>query len=131
MANIAERVKALQLPLDQIVVIGSGLLDVLGLRDSGDVDLVVTTELFDELRATELYDEEEKYGDTVLLKDDLEIWRDWSKELPFATLQQSAVIINDIQFVNPKILIEMKRRRGSEKDLHDIQLLEGYYDNRK
>ena len=37
--TFAERVKELGLPLDQIIIIGSGILDQLGIRRSTDIDV--------------------------------------------------------------------------------------------
>ena len=46
----SERVKDLGLPLGQLIVIGSGLLDQLGIRAASDIDLVVSNELFNALK---------------------------------------------------------------------------------
>ena len=37
--TFAERVKELGLPLDQIIIIGSGILDQLGIRQSADIEV--------------------------------------------------------------------------------------------
>jgi len=48
--NIIERVQPLELPAVDYIVIGSGVLDALGLRPANDIDLVVSEPLFGRLR---------------------------------------------------------------------------------
>lgn len=124
--SILTRVRALNLPTDQIIVIGSGLLDAYGLRRAGDIDLVVTSELFTKLSSTGQYKQEEKNGEAYLVKDNLEVWLDWGGGHDFTKLQNEGVVIEGITFVNPLFLIERKRERGTDKDKQDIALLEGY-----
>jgi len=44
--NIFERVKKLNLPLGEYVVIGGGILEALGIRNTNDVDIIVVPKLF-------------------------------------------------------------------------------------
>lgn len=126
--TIVDRVKATVLPLDQLVVIGSGVLDALELRRSGDIDLAVSNELFEMLKLSGQYTCVEKYSDEVLLKDDLEIWKNWglSDDLSFASLYKDGITISGVRFCNPVTVIAQKRARGLPKDLRDIELLEEY-----
>ncbi|MFA5841907.1 MAG: hypothetical protein WC835_03050 [Candidatus Paceibacterota bacterium] len=43
--NIAQRVKKLNFPIGEYVVVGSGLLDALGLRKANDIDVAITQKL--------------------------------------------------------------------------------------
>ena len=47
--TFADKVKALNLPLDQIIVIGSGILDQLGIRLASDIDLAASSDLMKKL----------------------------------------------------------------------------------
>jgi hypothetical protein len=129
--GIIERVRALGLPTDQFIVIGSGLLDAYGLRAANDVDLAVTPELFAQLEATGDYQKGNKYDGPYLIRDDLEIWLGWGEGHDFASLKPTAVTVEGIMFVDPQFLMERKRARGTEKDLKDIELLEGYLDGQR
>ncbi|MFZ1250748.1 MAG: hypothetical protein WAR37_04860 [Candidatus Microsaccharimonas sp.] len=130
MATIVERAKSLGLPLDNFVVIGSGLLDALGLRKSGDIDIAVSPETWQRLADTNRYRRQLKHDGEVLLSEDLEIWPFWTPEHPFSELYASAVKIDGVLFANPAIIIEFKKWRASEKDLKDIVLLEGHLNER-
>ena len=71
--NIIEKIKELNLPKDQYVVIGSGVMDILGIRRANDIDLSVTKELHQKLRETGKWEEYENYGKIFLKKDVFEI----------------------------------------------------------
>ena len=126
MTSIIEKVKALGLPVGEYVVIGSGLLDAWGLRQSRDIDFVVSDPLFEELRSSGKYSVEEKNDGEVLVSGDVEIWTGWKSDAGFDTLSQSAVKVDGVRFAHPDIIIKRKTERGSEKDLNDIRLLKEY-----
>lgn len=129
--KFSERVKATGLPLDEVVVIGSGLLEQLGMRDAQDIDLVVSEELFDQLAGnTAKYSKQVQHGEERLIRDNppLEIWRSWgSGGVPnFNELYQNGQTLDDVRFVATKTLIEQKKIRNLQKDQDDITWLERY-----
>jgi hypothetical protein len=127
MSTLLKKVKALGLPKGEYVVIGSGLLDALGLRESHDIDIVASDRLFQTLRTSGTYRIEEKHNDEVLLADDIEIWRDWKADADFDVLISSAVEVDGEKFANPNIIIKRKTERASPKDLEDIRLLKEHF----
>ena len=127
MSSLTEKVKQLALPDGEYVVIGSGLLDALGLRESHDLDLVVSDNLYQKLRASGVYSIEEKYNEEVLVADDIEVWSNWKSDADFDVLIQSAYKVEGVTFAHPDIIIKRKTERGSEKDLNDIRLLKEYF----
>lgn len=124
--SIVERVLRLNLPLDKVVVIGSGVLDALDLRSAGDVDLVLDPSLFEELSRREGWISGVKHQEPYLTMGDVEVFLSWgSNSNPnFVDLYKQGIIIEGICFANPLYVINWKRRRGSEKDKSDIDLLE-------
>jgi len=125
--SIIERVKATKLPLDEVVVIGSGLLDALGLRKADDIDLVVSRVLFDRLTVSSAYTQKERAGEPYLIRDDIEIWMSWGNDRKpnFDALKDAGVVIDGVTFVNKDFLISWKKQSGRDKDISDIRLLEG------
>ena len=120
---MAERVRASGLPLDQLVVIGSGLLDQLGLREAHDIDLAVSTKLFVKLKQSGVYVAREKNGQTCLENEAFEIWEDWGRDASFEKLWQEGQTLDGVRFVSTAFLIEQKQARGLAKDKRDIALL--------
>lgn len=128
--QFSDRIKSLSLPLDQVVVIGSGLLDQLNLRTARDIDLVVSRQLFESLAGLGEYRLLTKHGELCLVKDlpPLEIWQSWGSGgvANFDELFRAGQTIDGVRFVSCKVLIEQKRLRGLSKDQDDIALLERY-----
>lgn len=130
--NITERVKLLDLPLGQYVVVASGILEALGIRKASDADISVLPDLFTKLRSTGDWDEFEEYGKTFLQKENATIIPslEWDK-FPITAEQaiNSAVIINGIPFMNLEMLRQFKLALGREKDFADIELIDKYVKN--
>lgn len=124
--DFATRVKAYEFPNDKFVVIGSGLLDQLGLRRSSDVDLVVAADLFADLASSGKYVSGTKGRDSSLTRGELDVW-DGYDEYSFAALYEAGQEIEGVRFIATDMLINKKRQRGDKKDLADIRLLEDYY----
>lgn len=126
--TIIQRIAALNLPSDQMVVIGSGLLDALSLRQSSDIDLVVSDELFTSLKNLGKYTIVLRRNQEVLERGDVEIWRDWGpeEEMSFQALYTTGVEIEGIRFCHPQVVLGWKRQKQRDKDVEDIVLLEGY-----
>lgn len=126
--RIAERIHELSLPSDHLVVIGSGVLDALGLRPAGDVDLVLSAELFADLTQQAPWNVRTKHNELVLVRDDVEAFLSWGSDgrPNFRELYEQGVTIDGIRFAHPRVVIDQKKQRGSEKDERDIVLLKGY-----
>ena len=127
--NIITKVKKLDLPLGQYVVIGSGIMAQLGLRAAKDVDIAVTPDLYATLRASGQWEEAERYGKIFLKKDAVEINPplDWESNATTAEAAiASATIIDGVPFMNLNDLVKFKRGLGRAKDLADIVMIEAY-----
>ncbi|MBH1980246.1 hypothetical protein I8H89_01875 [Candidatus Saccharibacteria bacterium] len=121
--SVIDKVRALDLPDDQYVVIGSGLLDAWDLRETSDVDLVVSDELFDKLAQDRRFSPGEKHGDRFLEWDDYEVFDNWGAEGAFDQLYATSIVVEGVRFVAPSYLIAWKEKRNWEKDRRDISLL--------
>ena len=131
--NLIQKIKELNFPKDQYVVVGSGILDVLGIRTASDIDIAVTKELHQRLRELGNWEENERYDKIFLKKDVYEIipqlnWEKYNTNTEEAI--SSALIIEDIPFMNLFELIKFKTALGREKDFMDIKLINEYLDNK-
>jgi hypothetical protein len=127
--TIVEKVRALNLPPGQYVVIGSGIMDALGIRAARDIDVAVLPELHAALRATGEWEEEVRYDKVFLKKDEIDLnpqlnWPGY--ETTTAEAVASATVIDGVPFMNLEELKKFKRALGREKDLADIALIEAY-----
>lgn len=126
--SIMDRIRALALPDDQYVVAGSGIMDALGLRESRDIDLIVSDDLFVELRSRgwKRFTEHEEY---VLKYGDAEAWLTLpyeGKAMTANDLLSVSVQIEEVRFISPEFLRDWKQVKQRPKDIKDIALLEEY-----
>lgn len=127
--NIIEKIKKLNLPRDQYVIVSGSVLDVLGIRKASDIDIVVTKKLFDEMRGTGEWQEVEKYNRIFLNREGFDIIPQLNWEKYTTTAEEaisSAFVIEGIPFMNLDELIKFKTALGREKDFKDIELIKNY-----
>lgn len=125
--QFSDRVKALNIPLDQIVVIGSGIVDQLGFRTANDIDLVVSPQVLEAAEASGAYTCGIRGTDNYCRRQGVELWSNWGESLPYDTLAENAIVIDGVSFASPEVVIGQKHRRGTDKDRQDITWLRGHY----
>lgn len=134
--TFADKVKALNLPLDQIIVIGSGILDQLGIRPASDIDLAASYDLMKKL-SEESSDWSKKFGYNqrfYFVKDDgsAEVWDGWDfdgQAVSYDDLLDYAVKYDGVRFVDLEFLRKWKSWRGREKDVRDVELIDEWRAN--
>ncbi len=127
--SIIEKVKALNLPLGQYVVVASGAMEAVGIREAGDADIAVTPDLLSGMRKTGEWEEVVKYGKVFLKKDGFDIIPELNWDKYSTTTEEaisSAMVIDGVAFMNLDELCKFKRALGREKDFADIVLIEEY-----
>ena len=127
-----ENLKKLNLPTDQFVVVGSGTLSIRGIRDSEDVDVIVTELLWNQM-IKEYPIGMNSFGiQNLELENDIEILDPTqsifgnSKIVPRKDIFEKADIFDVIKFINLDHLKMIKKKLGREKDLKDISLIDDY-----
>ena len=131
-SDIFSRIKTLDHPFGEYVVVSSGTLEALGIRSARDLDIAVTDKLFEKLRADGGWTEEERYGKLFLSKPRIDIIRQLSWDAYPTTNEEaiaSALVIDGVPFMNINELKLFKRALGREKDFADIKLIEAYEKN--
>ena len=130
--DIFARVQAIDLPPSEYVVIGSGVLNAVGLRESRDIDLVVSEQAFAELRQRPGWKLTQKHGEPCLEKDDFEVWLDWGPDMPdFKTMFREALVVRGLHFASFETVMRFKRLHPTDKNLRDIVLIEQYLSAKK
>jgi len=130
--NIFKKLKELNFPVGEYVLVGSGPLAARELREASDLDIAVTDKFWQELLNSGDYKIEERYGRLFLAEnnsDDLDIIKqlDW-EAYPTTTEEAiaSADIINGFPFLSIAETIKFKTALGREKDFRDIKMLEDF-----
>lgn len=121
-----EMVHRLGLKRGSYVVIGGAVLEILNLRETSDVDLVVSDEVYAQYRDDKKWAEYvQDNGKKVLSHDGYNLMHTWMGNNLKHLLHQSFEV-EKIAFMSINELIEAKRHLGRKKDLEDIMLLEEY-----
>lgn len=130
-----EKSKELDLPPDQYVLVGGSVLDIHGIRESDDIDVVVSKGAFQTLkdRGWEVdIPFQEKWSRKRLVRDVFEVFTDvsfakFNYYLPFEILKDASQQIKGIYVQPLGLLLLSKLDNGREKDLRDIELIKGYF----
>lgn len=127
-----EKIKELQLPQSDVVVVGSGALAVRGIRDSKDVDVMVTPDIWNTLAQKFIVRRNESDVETIYIGEYVEILnpRDSlfgdSRVVPIDDIFRDAELIDGIAYISLEHLKQIKLYMGREKDLADVKLIDQY-----
>ena len=129
-----EAMRKLNLPIGQYAVTSSGPMGIRELREIGDIDLVLSDNLWTELAA--IYPIQVKNGITTLkISDDIEALGHGSI---FAAAQSgpsiaeqiaAAELIDGLPFVHLETILDFKRQMNRPKDAPDIEAIETWLAN--
>ncbi len=114
------------------MVLGSGILGALGIREIKDIDLLVSPKLFDELKFQGWVSVQKEYQNRpreVLLNGDVEAFKEFwlgEKDIDVLKMISEAQIIEGFPFLPLDKLVEMKKAMARERDLKDIEFIQNY-----
>ncbi|WP_372403940.1 zinc ABC transporter substrate-binding protein [Acinetobacter piscicola] len=133
--ELLNEIQKLEFPNTDFIIVGGGALAIRNLRETSDLDIVVTAELFEKLK------NDNKWSYTIrpngkpkLYKDFVEVYLDVNTDdfqRTTSQLFEHADIFNQIQFINLQTLMQLKQSYRREKDLHDIELIQTYLATQK
>ncbi len=137
--NIRSKLNGLGLTGDNAVVVGSGILNALGIRDSNDIDVVVSEETYSRLDQGDRYTKKEKHGCVMLTDGLFEIgtsWRVLGKKQTISDLYENSVVIDGIRYISLEFLYAVKRswlpdNNVRPKDVADVKLMEVYLEEQQ
>jgi hypothetical protein len=116
---------ALGLPRESYAVFGSGPMGVRGLRESGDLDIIVAPALWAELAGR--YPIRHKAEGAAVVIGDIEVWDSWHPAAgPPADLIAGAEEIRGYRFVGLDKVLEWKAASDRPKDRADAELIRRY-----
>ena len=123
--DIFQVIEALNLPKDQFVIVGGGVLSALGIQEwNGDVDLSVSEDTFEHFKQQGWHQEQEETK-VVLKHGDYDMGVGFGK-WSLADLQADALVIKGISFISLEKILEWKREANRQKDAPHIALIEQY-----
>jgi hypothetical protein len=122
--GIAAEVKKLGLPKNSYIVVGSGIMSALNIRDSNDIDLTVTHDVFVMLQK-QGWEKGESDFTNVLQKYPFDVGEEWAGKTS-EELLSTATVIDGVPFLSLGDLRDWKQKHARPKDLQDICLIDNY-----
>ena len=134
--DIFSEIKKLKFPVEQYVIFGGAAIAARGIRETHDVDVLVTPELLEECKKNpewKIHPRLDPGEPPGLDNGIIEIYPTIGGGIRsnFKELRNDADIINGIPFCNLKDVVRIKRAYGREKDLRDIASIEDYLSTHK
>jgi hypothetical protein len=131
--NIFEEIEKLNLPRGQYIVVGSGIMVAKGIRETEDLDIVVTPELFEKCKAegweVRPWTKQGIPGKEWLKKGAVDIYVQLSRKtggISAKKLLQNAEVINGVPFITLESLMDFKSEYGRPQDFKDIETIKNY-----
>ena len=128
----SDRVKALGISLGGAVVMGSGIMGELGIRESDDIDLMLEERIFEGLDNREGWRRIERDGRDIFVHDEhkVEAWLSWvapgGSLVDFAAILPQTVVIHGVRFATLEYVREWKQWHSRDKDIADVALIDEY-----
>jgi hypothetical protein len=128
--NIIKEVKKLNISRNDCIVVGGGILNQLGIRETSDVDLIVKPEIYESFRSLSGWVEKTwPKGAPTLLNGIYELGTDWGDDkhiYGFEEIDRQSIEIDGVKFVSLELLKKWKLAKGRDKDLRDVKLIDDY-----
>jgi hypothetical protein len=135
--NIKNELDKFDLNTDNAVVIGSGILNALNIRESKDIDVVVSLDKYLELKVDGSFEQKENHGKEILTHNLLEIGESWTvlgKMWNFNDLLENSIVIDNVRYITMQFLLSVKQKWLAEgdtrqKSIDDVRLMQDYLKN--
>lgn len=119
---------------DNSIVIGSGILEALGIRKSKDIDIVASQKIYNSLKKSGQFNVAENHGREILADDKFEIGTSWTvlgKSYRFKDFIGKSIIVDGVRYITLNFLHKAKkswirRKNARQKDIEDVKLIEKY-----
>ena len=127
--RLLEELKHLDLNPGSFIVVGSGILEVLGIRDAIDIDVIVDPRGLRKLATAGWAQNDALRGKQVLQHGRFEASTTWTSpegELTIRELAPHSIDVDGYLFIGLPFLLRWKKALRRPKDLTDIGLIEAY-----
>src|SRR5262245_47352449 len=127
--NIAAKLNELGFNPDNSVVIGSGILSALSIRNINDIDIVAVPEVYSKLAETRQFAKKENHGREILTDELFEIGTSWGvlgKDQTFEDLAKNSIVIGGMRYITLAFLLAVKQSwlvddDVRQKDVDDVK----------
>jgi len=136
--DIKRELGKIGLTIENSIVIGSGILSVLNIRESQDIDVTVSEDVYKRLSVDSRFKKAENHGREVLTDGLLEIGTSWgvlNKDWKFDDFLGESVVIDEVRYTTLEFLLAVKQswlleKDARQKDIDDAELIKNYLLNK-
>ena len=126
--TIQQRLATLKLDKDEYVVIAGGVLEILGMRRTNNLDIIVDKQTYDRYRRRADWKEYQfDDGNKMIVCRGVTMTKKWM-DYDLKTLRRTAFRRGGVSFMSVEALIAAKQKLGRPKDKADIRLLKAHLD---
>ncbi len=122
--DFSQRITDLHLIDDRYIIVGSGVLQALGIRETEDVDLLVTQADYDRLVAAG-WPVDDSDQEPVIRHEQYDIAARWEGKTVDELLEET-IVIDGLRYLHPLALLRWKIANAREKDQDDIAALQAF-----
>src|SRR3989344_1534874 len=127
--NIQSKLDEIGLTPENSIVIGSGILNALNIRESNDIDLVVDESSYIRLSQDPRFKKTENHGKEILADETFEIGTSWTQlgnVWKFENLLDKSVVLDGVRYHALEFLLEVKQSwlkdaDVRQKDVEDVK----------
>lgn len=127
--KLIEQLKKLTLPSGEYAVFGSAVMAVRGIRESPNIDVIVTNKLWQKLTSSDYVPDSEGFIRTKQIK--ISNWWFAPTRKDILTMIKEAELIEEIPFVKLDEVRSYKKTLNREKDKLDVTLIDKYLEDNK
>ena len=127
--KVTEELKRLGIDPDDCIVVGSGVMGALKIRQTDDLDLCVKQKTYDRFKDLGWEEKVWPQGAPTIHSGTVDMGTDWGDDkiiYAFEDLKKHTVEINGVTYVSLELLRSWKVNKGREKDKIDIELIDNY-----
>ncbi|MDP3645829.1 MAG: hypothetical protein Q8R25_01965 [bacterium] len=102
---------------------------IVGIREANDIDLMVSKELFEDLKKNGWQERHKSVNDVPIVHDVFEAHTNWNFSSYRPTLKHllaTAMVVEDIPFASLAEVRKWKTMGERPKDIADVQLIDAY-----
>lgn len=126
---LLDELRKLGLPTNEFAITGSGPLAIRNIREASDLDLIVISDLWEQLSCTYPVVREGDFESIDIGNIQILGNGSWFTDGQFGVVEEqirNADVIDGFRYVKLEVILAIKRARNHQKDVEDIGLIERF-----
>lgn len=125
--GLLKELRALKIPRDEMAITSSGPIGIRGLREIGDLDIIVTSKIWDKLSRKYKITKEDNFESIFIGNIQVLGNGSWFTDIQYGSVEddiKNADIIDNNRYVKLEKILMIKKMKDRQKDIDDVKLIE-------